>query len=167
MSLKQPESGSKLSLQLGLAPSSGVSLVVSCSDPPSEYVFKVPYEAKWTLLSYQWNYKREFHPSSWFCYETFNWTLPWKIKTHDHAASPPVDGKTAPSGDKRDSGDSSSHIFICQKQWVTAASLLLRLFRWFNLKNIAWRSPWCSCAARSDDVLFIPTLGKFTVRKLK
>lgn len=36
-------------------------------------------------------------------------------KTHDAASSSPVDGKTAPSGDKRDTGDSSAHIFICQK----------------------------------------------------
>lgn len=37
-------------------------------------------------------------------------------KTHDAASSIPVDGKTAPSGDKRDAEDSSMHIFICQKQ---------------------------------------------------
>lgn len=37
-------------------------------------------------------------------------------KTHDADSSSPVDRKTAPSGDKRDTGDSSMHIFICQKQ---------------------------------------------------
>lgn len=37
-------------------------------------------------------------------------------KTHSAASYSPVDGKTAPSGDKRDTGDSSMYIFICQKQ---------------------------------------------------
>lgn len=39
-------------------------------------------------------------------------------KTHNAAAasSSLVDGKTAPSGDKRDTGYSYTHIFICQKQ---------------------------------------------------
>lgn len=37
-------------------------------------------------------------------------------KMHSAASYSPVDGKTAPSGDKRDTGDSSMYIFICQKQ---------------------------------------------------
>lgn len=46
MSLEQLQSGSKLSLQLGLATSSGATLAVSRCDLRSESVFKVAYDAK-------------------------------------------------------------------------------------------------------------------------